>query len=140
MKTKPLLITTAIIESTTGLALLLVPQLPVLILIGAQFDKPAHSVVGRITGAALLALGLASWSGAHEHTPATTGIVSALLLYNVATVAVLAYAGIGLQLWGIGLWPAVVLHAVMASWCLSCLQTSGLNSRAALTGVPRQRT
>ena len=95
MKTKLLLITTAVIESATGLALLLVPQWPVLILIGAQFDKPAHSVVGRITGAALLALGLASWGGAHEQTPATTGIVSALLLYNVATVAVLAYAGIG---------------------------------------------
>ena len=50
-----------------------------------------------------------------------------MLLYNVATVAVLAFAGVGLELHGMLLWPAVILHAVMAVWCVACLGRSSIN-------------
>jgi hypothetical protein len=50
-----------------------------------------------------------------------------MLLYDVAVVAVLAFAGIGLGLHGVALWPAVVLHAVMTVWCVACLRRSPLN-------------
>ncbi len=44
-----------------------------------------------------------------------------MLLYDVAAVAVLAYAGFGFGLHGVGLWPAVILHSAMAVWCSACL-------------------
>ena len=122
MKTKPFFIVTSLIEVGAGLALLVSPALAASILLGTSFDTPADLVVGRVGGAALLSLGLSCWRARQdEHSRTANGIVSAMLLYNVATVAVLAYAGIGLRLSGIGLWPASVLHSVMAVWCLGCL-------------------
>jgi hypothetical protein len=44
-----------------------------------------------------------------------------MFLYNVAVAALLAFAGVGLGLRGIALWPAVILHAAMAVWCVPCL-------------------
>jgi hypothetical protein len=49
------------------------------------------------------------------------------LLYNVAAVVVLAFAGTGFGLHGVALWPAVVLHAVMTLWCVAWLRHSPLN-------------
>ncbi|MCM3903566.1 MAG: hypothetical protein ND866_17825 [Pyrinomonadaceae bacterium] len=120
MKPRLLFIVTAVIEVGIGLALLVSPALVVSILLGAPFETPADSVVGRVAGAALLALGAACWLARNdEHTCAATGLIVSMLLYNVAAVVVLAYASVGLRLFGIGLWPAVVLHSVMAVWCLA---------------------
>jgi hypothetical protein len=122
MKSKPLFIATAVIEAGTGLTLIVSPALVASILIGAPFDTPADSVFGRVAGAALLALGFACWRARDDMlSRSARGLVSAMLLYNVAVAVVLAYAGMGLRLFGIGLWPAVVLHLAMAVWCLACL-------------------
>ncbi|HEY0320049.1 MAG TPA: hypothetical protein VGC66_03685 [Pyrinomonadaceae bacterium] len=124
MKTKPLFIVTAVIEVGAGLALLVSPALLASILIGAPFDTSADSVVGRVAGAALLALGLACWLARNDGpSRAATGLIGSMLLYNVAAVLVLAYAGLGWRLFGVGLWPAVVFHALMVVWCLACLLT-----------------
>lgn len=122
MKTKPLFIATAVIEVGAGLALIVSPALAASILIGAPFDTPADSAVGRVAGAALLALALiCSRASNEERNRATSSIVAGMLLYNAVTVLVLADAGLILHLSGIALWPAVVLHAAMAVWCLVCL-------------------
>jgi len=125
MRTKLLFIVTAASEAGAGLALLVSPALLAAILIGAPFETLADSVVGRVAGAALLTLGLACWLARNaEQSRAATGLIVAMLLYNVATVLVLAFAAISRRLPAVGLWPAVVLHALMAVWCLTCLRSN----------------
>jgi hypothetical protein len=77
-----------------------------------------------VAGAAVFALGVACWLAHHEvQSRAATGVIAAMLLYNTAAAVLLASAGIASSLVGIGLWPAVVLHAVLAMWCIACLRT-----------------
>jgi hypothetical protein len=116
---------TALIEAATGFGLIVIPSVVVRLLLGSPLDTPAAVTLGRIAGAALLALGVACWL-ARDDTQSRTarGLVVAMLMYNLVATAVLAFAGIGLQLHGVVLWPAVVLHAVMAIWCIVCLRRS----------------
>jgi len=92
------------------------------LLLGASLDTPAALIVARMTGAALLALGAACWLARDDsQSRAAGGLITALLLYNLSAVAVFVYAGVVARLAGIGLWPAVALHATMAVWCTTCL-------------------
>jgi hypothetical protein len=123
---KVLLIVTAAAETATGLALAGVPLLVISLLLGGSLDSPAALVLARMTGAALVSLGVACWLARNDAgSRAARGLVGALLLYNAAAVAVLAYAGAGLRLYGIGLWPTVILHAALAGWCIACLRNRG---------------
>jgi hypothetical protein len=124
MATKSLLIVTALLEAGTGLAFVVSPSMPVSLLLGTSLETPGAVAVGRIAGAALLALGVACWLARHdEQSRAANGLIAAMLLYNAATVAVLGNAFFGSGLSGVGLWPGLVLHAVMGVWCLLCLRT-----------------
>src|SRR5436189_6214262 len=121
---KRFLTLTAIIEAATGLALIAVPAIVVRLLLGAEISG-ASIPLGRVAGAALLALGVACWLARGDtQSRATKGLIVAMLMYNLVATAVLAFAGIGLGLHGVVLWPAVVLHAVMAIWCIVCLRRS----------------
>ena len=125
---KSLYTVTAAIELGAGLALLCCPPATVVLLLGSGLDTSAAVILGRVAGAALLALGVACWLARDDtQSRAARGLVVAMLLYNVATVALLAFAGIGLGLQGVALWPAVVLHAAMAVWCVACLRRGPQN-------------
>ena len=114
---------TAIIEAATGLGLMAVPSMVVRLLLGSPLDTSAAVTLGRVAGVALLALGVACWLARDDtQSRAARGLVAAMLLYNISVAAVLAFAGFGLGLHGIALWPAVILHAVMAVWCTVCLR------------------
>jgi hypothetical protein len=123
MNSKQLLVVTAATEAATGMALAISPGVPVSLLLGTSLDTPGGLVLARVAGAALLSLGVACWL-ARNDTPsdAARGLISALLLYNTATVTVLVYAGMALGLSGLGLWPAVFIHAALAVWCMTCLR------------------
>jgi len=121
---KRFLTLTAIIEAATGLALIAVPAIVVRLLLGADISG-ASIPLGRVAGAALLALGVACWLARDDtQSRAARGLVVAMLMYNIVATAVLAFAGIGLGLHGVVLWPAVVLHAAMGVWCIVCLGRS----------------
>ena len=120
VKPTPLLVVTAIVEAGTGLALVMVPSVVTTILLGATLDPPVALVVARIAGVALLSLGVACWLASREEpSRVARGLIAAMLLYNVAVPAVLVLAG----LYGIGLWPVVLAHVVLAAWCLACLRS-----------------
>ncbi len=119
---KRLLIVTAVIELGVGVALLCLPSATVTLLLGSGLDTPAAVALGRVAGTALFALGVACWLAQYDaQSCAARGLVSAMVLYNVGAVAILGAAGIRSQPVGIGLWPAVVLHAAMTIWCVTCL-------------------
>jgi len=123
MMARTLLIVTAIVETPIGVMLLLSPALVVAFLLGASLDAPAALVVARLAGAALLSLGGACWLARDDGpSPARRGLVAAMLLYNTVAVAILTTAGAGARLVGVLTWPAVVLHAALAVWCIASLR------------------
>jgi len=116
---KNFLIVTGIFEAVTGILLLISPSLPVSILFDSPVDNPVGLLIGRLAGAALLSLGVACWLVRNdEKSGATTGIVIAMLVYNVVALALLTYAGLIVHLSGVGLWPAVFIHVVLTIWCI----------------------
>ena len=44
-----------------------------------------------------------------------------MVLYNFGAAVILGAAGIRSQPVGAALWPAVILHAAMAAWCVTSL-------------------
>jgi hypothetical protein len=94
----------AIAEAATGLALVVVPSLVGQLLLGAELTGVAIPVA-RVTGIALVALGIACWPGL---TP-----LCGMLTYSLLATAFLAYLGIRGHWVGPLLWPAVGLHAVL---------------------------
>jgi hypothetical protein len=101
---KNVLIFAAIGEAATGLALLIVPSLVGQLLLGEELTGVAIPV-GRVTGMALIGLGIACWPG-----PPRVG----MLTYSALVALYLAYLGFAGGLTGIFLWPAVALHAILS--------------------------
>lgn len=100
------LLVAAVAETTTGLALVLAPALVGQLLLGADLTGPA-ATVARVTGIALIGLGIACWPG-----PAILG----MLLYSTVVALYLAHLGLDGGTAGILLWPAVVLHVLLSIW------------------------
>lgn len=115
---------TALLEAATGFALATFPSPLVSVLIGSPLDTRSGSIVGRLAGAALLTLGLVCWMARNDQQDrATARLIGAMLFYNLAATTLLLYARLGLGLSGIGLWPAVIVHAVLALWNIACLRS-----------------
>jgi hypothetical protein len=118
---KQLLTVTAVIEVGAGLAMLVAPTVVVQLLLGPNISGEAISL-GRLAGVALLALGIACWVARGDaESRAARGLVIGMLVYNIGAVGVFGAAGSQPHTVGIALWPVVILHAVMAIWCISLL-------------------
>ncbi|MFT3883207.1 MAG: hypothetical protein QM703_26590 [Gemmatales bacterium] len=115
-----LLLVTALIEIPTGLAFLCLPSFPTELLLGVTLTEPAAIVIARLAGLAILVIGIICHLARNDQSMAT---VVGMLIYNLGAAALLVYSGIALKLVGLLLWPAVVLHVVMAVWCMGCLRS-----------------
>jgi hypothetical protein len=100
----------AVVEAGTGLVLMIIPAIVIRLLLGAEISGV---LVGRFSGIALLALGLASWPG-RQHGESNLPAFRAMLVYNVLVALYLAYLGTVGRQGGLLLWPVVALHAVVA--------------------------
>jgi hypothetical protein len=119
MSTSYLLRVTALLEVAAGLALLTVPALAIKVVLGVDQAHSEALVLGRLGGAALLAIGVACWAAQGDGPSSSQrGLLRAALIYNIGAVAILGYAGWMLALAGVMLWPTVLLHVGLAAWCI----------------------
>ena len=102
---KKVLIFAACAEIITGLALLIVPSLVGRLLLGEELTGIAIPIA-RVTGIALIALGIACWPG-----PPLLG----MLTYGALVTLYLARVGFAGEFTGLLLWPAVVLHVILTA-------------------------
>lgn len=120
---RKLLTATAAIEAGAGLALLLSPSVAVCLVLGASLDTSVALIVARLGAIALLTLGISCWLARTDAgSIAAAGLSAGMLFYNSAAVVLFVAASIGYGLAGILLWPAVILHAAMAVWCIICFR------------------
>jgi hypothetical protein len=111
------LIVIAAVEAATGLALLLLPSVPFALLLGLESATVEAIFVGRIAGAALLAIGAASWMARKDESNSSLfGLLVGILIYNTAVSILLVYAATVLKTTGVMLWPTVAFHALLAVW------------------------
>jgi hypothetical protein len=128
---KSLLSATGVLEAATGLALLVMPSVVVELLLGSSPGTPSGLTVSRVAGVALLALGVACWLAREDAASrAAKGLVAAMLLYNIAVVAVLVLAWTSSGRGGIGFWPVVLAHAALAAWCVVALSAGNEEKRS----------
>jgi hypothetical protein len=113
----------ALLAVAAGLALAAFPSPMISLLTGSPLDTRPGLIVGRLAGVALVTLGLVCWLARDDQqSRGTASLIAAVLFYNVAAATLLAYARLGLGLSGMGLWPAVALHAILALWCIASLR------------------
>lgn len=116
-----LLSITGVVEAATGLSLIVMPSLLVEVLLGAAPDAVIGLTVARVAGAAVLALAVACWQARNDvEGKAAKGMVTAMLLYNLAVVAILALAWLRHGISGIAFWPVIAGHLTLAVWCVAC--------------------
>lgn len=131
MSLKALHTASALIELGAGLGFLCTPVLTVTLLAGIPIEGPAALTVTRLGGAGLTTLGIACWLARGDaDSRVSRGLVAAMLFYDIAAAGILAYAGLGLGLKGLALWPAVLLHVGMTGWCAAKLRQPGPSPEA----------
>lgn len=126
---RALLIATAGFEAGAGIVLLVAPSRLTELLLGTGLGFPAAEEVARMTmargtGAALVAVATFCWRERNARREAVSGLLVGLLFYNLAVPAILVSAALSADLSGIGLWPASLLHATLAGWCVACLRSA----------------
>jgi hypothetical protein len=117
-----LLIVTSFLEFATGVAMLVAPSEVVKLLLGNDPSSPQLLVLARITGAALVSIGVSCWSTKNLDAAARASLIRSLLIYNISVPAVLVYAAINFGMRGLALWPGCIVHSALAIWCILCSQ------------------
>jgi hypothetical protein len=123
---RTLLLLSSAIEAATGLALIALPLLVGRLLLGVELPGSAIAVA-RVAGFGLLALGVACWPGADTVAPQN---IRALFIYNLLAGIFLGYLRAAGGFSGFLLWPAAVLHVILALLMMSpALRTFRVETR-----------
>lgn len=115
---KTLLIVKCLVETPTGLLLLISPSTLVWLLLGLPLAA-RWLMIARLLGIALLVLGVACWL-VRERPGSLLAkrLLLGLLTYDFAIVAILLTARFNGGVSGMLLWPGVLLHGGLAVWFL----------------------
>ena len=109
------------LEIIVGALFLTVPDVPCQLLFGAK-PEAIGMPLGRFAGIALVALGISCLPS--RDVGSRRGIVLGLFVFNVGVV-LFACVGVASTLHGFLLWPAVILHAIIAGALLPHLLMKG---------------
>jgi hypothetical protein len=108
---KPIAVAAAV-EVAAGLIFIVSPTLVVRLILNTDLNA-AGEAVGRVAGFGLLGLGLACWPGS-TRVSGKSAAARGLLAYNLLATVFFIYLGVRGTMVGMLLWPAAVLHAVLA--------------------------
>jgi hypothetical protein len=111
MNARMLVITSAVIEIATAVALMAIPEAVARLLLGVELSSGGIAVA-RIAAFGLLSLAIACWPHRDDLTPAA---VLALFVYNLLAAFYLGYLRVGGGFSGYLLWPACVVHALLTA-------------------------
>ena len=109
------------LEIVVGAIFIAVPNIPCALLFGANVDN-IGTALARWVGVSLLALGIACLpsKAGESHRNAVLG----LLVFNAGVTVLFVWVGVVAKVHGVLLWPAVILHAVIALALLRHLMTT----------------
>ena len=111
-----LFVLAAAIEAVAGLTLLAAPAVVLRMVFGPAGDTFPAAGIARLAGAALLSFAAACWWARHEERSETSkALVGAMLIYNIAVVALCVAGSLGAV--GPLQWAAVALHGALSIWC-----------------------
>lgn len=110
MNTRLLVMVSGAIEGATGVALIIVPELVTHLLFGTGLSSSGIAVA-RGAGLVLLFLSIVCWPRGNE---ATSKAIRALFVYNLLAGLYFGYLRVDGGLVGYLLWPACVLHLLLA--------------------------
>ena len=102
----------AIVEVSTGIALLVVPALVIRLMLGSELDQTSLAIA-RIAGAALLSLGLSTRETPQYVARFTTR--AGMCIFNLLAAGFLANFAIVDGLAGVLLWPIAIFHGVIGA-------------------------
>jgi hypothetical protein len=110
-----LLTIATVAEGLAGLGLIVAPDPTVRLLLGAE-PAVVASMIGRIAGVALLALGIACWGArADSGSAARAGTLRAITVYNAGSgLLLIAFGATGLA-HGPAVWIVGLLHLALAA-------------------------
>lgn len=110
-----------VLETVSGLGLLLDPAGGTLVLFGSSVEG-AGVALGRIGGGGLLSLGIACWLARKTPmSPASVGVAWAYLVYNAVTCVTLAWASAALASGSLPALGGSVLHGAIGAALLGAL-------------------
>jgi len=111
------------LEILAGVAALIIPAPVVSLLLGGPGD-PISSVVARLFGAGVFALGLACLKARNDvASPGGLAVSVGITSYNVLAAVVLLWTAAGSGLGGLLLWGAGIAHAALGALFVSALRT-----------------